>query len=295
MHITTSGEDQVSIAAVGLLGPNDAIPWLSAAPWSEFPNIETLELREQRHQQIQRLSGVSRARSASWATCYASVLAQALCNHLCSPRDECGIVVITGSAASSVGFRLDRSGMQRGWNLLDPFGLQHSIPSVVPTEIAKMIGARRFAISFVDGLFGFLHAIEMAVMAIRGAWAKSSLVIAAEEFGDVTHLALSAMGIRSPKLEGAVGFVLTKSDDNANNEVGVIAHGRGEFMRSSLPPPWNCVDHVDIPDDFHHLHNSSLICGHNALEVLSGNFSHKLLVTSSPEIGWSAIGFSRRG
>lgn len=291
----------------GRLTPMEPEPVIASAPSSTPPSLRfdergVPEIDEPwdfgtRRDQLRKSSRVSRARSAAFVTAYSAVLADALVKTVDIPRERYGVAVAATSATAAVAYQLERQGLRDGWHLIDPFGLQNSIPSALPTQVATVIGAKGFAVTYLDGMHGFVYALEHAAHALHRRSASAAVVLAADELTTVQQIALETLGRRPALGEGAAGVILGSAQDTSDEDkpwrLALLGHGTGRFQPEWLPEQWRGVNQkfITSADD---LAPSCIAAAPLALWSLLANSSRRaLLVTMIPGIDWSAAGFVR--
>lgn len=162
-----------------------------------------------------RAAGLSRPRSAAFATCLGTVAARILADDVC--LEKVALCVCSNSATSSISFMYERTGEDESWSLVDPFWLQHSIPSAPATSMFAALKLNGSALGFPGGVAGINSALRTATQLLRTKAAASAMIVLAEQIPDFAE-ELSHFGFdQNAAVAGAVALTFTEQQAEQNS------------------------------------------------------------------------------
>ncbi|GJD40331.1 hypothetical protein [Methylobacterium bullatum] len=176
----------------------------SEITWNPTPPFRG-QVFDDEHWKTARKLGMARARSSSPAAWLAVSAASAVKSHLVDQR--VAVSVVSTTLTEAVAFRFERTGLQQGWKLTDPFWLPNTIPSSSATAIVATLQLKGSAIAFPGSLQGFFAALDRSLLALSNCACERALLVVAEENSWLTG-ELSARGGAAVTRGGAFAVVL---------------------------------------------------------------------------------------
>ncbi len=123
-----------------------------------------------------RSAGLARPRSAALATSLGVIALSTLAPVL--QDSKVLLCVCSNTATSSIAFKYETTGRRDGWALVDPFWLQHSIPSAPATSIFAALRLEGAALGFPGGAAGVDSALATAIQLLKtGTLDRAALVL----------------------------------------------------------------------------------------------------------------------
>ncbi|HNI20454.1 MAG TPA: hypothetical protein PLS35_17160 [Nitrospira sp.] len=163
--------------------------------------------------QLARGSGVSRASSAPRASVYACLASKSALDGIDGQDETTAVIALSTTAALDAALRYELSGLEYGWETVDPFLLPYAIPSAMATQVAMACGANEGAICLFDGFYSFPHALTLSAIYLRSA-VRRVVIVAAEQAVPALTQAMGCQGM-DDLMEGAVAFVVRQPVDHA--------------------------------------------------------------------------------
>jgi len=245
---------------------------------------------------LRKISGIPRVRVASMATVFGAIVARKLIENSNVDLERLGVAVSTTTATVDPALRFEGRGLAEGWDLVDPLLLPHTIPNAVSSQIAIAIGAKAFALTFMEGILGTLHALENAVLAVINGRADAAVIIGAEEISALHKRAAAELGCRIQECQGAAGLLLVKSGTKLVSkgwQVNWLARGNN-LAEARKHPLFLEADNLvcSVPRgilDIASAHRPFV----DLVNLFGSRYRRGALLAERPGGWWSAVGLSK--
>ena len=159
-----------------------------------------------------RAIGLQRPRSATQATRIAASLFHYLLKNNFTTRRS-ALFTLSQTSVSGMGYAYEKYGIEKGWDLADPFWLPNSILTSTSTHLARMGDQVKIAYSFGGNIDGLLLAVEQASYYLENRTVEEVIIVCAEQINPFQREIYTDLGGDRFFTEGASALVLSHSAD----------------------------------------------------------------------------------
>lgn len=165
----------MSLFALDLdLACDSAHPRIAAAGQLEFA---LKRLSPTHRETIRELSGVPRARHASFASCLGAAAVRGLLQQTPADLDDLAIIVVGWRHHIPVSWGFTERALTYGAGLVNPVQFPHILPSAVSTTIAAVVGSHGPALGVELALPAFRGGVDLARRLIAAGICQSAVIV----------------------------------------------------------------------------------------------------------------------